>query len=258
MRDLLHATAVAMALPATLLAAPAPEQAKPRTWGQRLADTTLAEHPTLWQMRKSDGEYRWSYTPGLVGLGLLRLHQKHPEPRYFDYVKAYVDHYVDADGKIGTFAAEEFNLDSLLSGRLLFPLLDDTGDPRYRKAIEELRVQLRWQPRTKGGVFWHKLKYPWQVWLDGVYMGEPSPWPGSGRRAISTTSSSSFGKAARDSWIRRPDCWSTAGTRAGSSAGLTPRRAARPASGPGRWAGTPWPWSTPGNSSPSRTRAEPS
>jgi unsaturated rhamnogalacturonyl hydrolase len=173
MRDLLHATAVAMALPATLLAAPAPEQAKPRTWGQRLADTTLAEHPTLWQMRKSDGEYRWSYTPGLVGLGLLRLHQKHPEPRYFDYVKAYVDHYVDADGKIGTFAAEEFNLDSLLSGRLLFPLLDDTGDPRYRKAIEELRVQLRWQPRTKGGVFWHKLKYPWQVWLDGVYMGEP-------------------------------------------------------------------------------------
>lgn len=163
--------ALTLAFPATLLAGAAPDGQ--RTWGQRLADTILAEHPTLWQMRKSDGEYRWSYTPGLVGLGLLRLHEKNPEPRYVDYVKAYVDHYVGADGKIGTFTAEEFNLDSLLSGRLLFPLLDDTGDLRYRKAIDELRRQLAWQPRTKGGIFWHKLKYPWQVWLDGLYMGAP-------------------------------------------------------------------------------------
>ncbi len=170
-----HSIALTVALTAALTAAlpAATPQETPRTWGQRLADTTLADHPTSWQMRKSDGEYRWSYTPGLVGLGLLRLHQKHPEPRYFDYLKSYVDHYVDADGRIATFAAEEFNIDSLLSGRLLFPLLDDTAEPRYRKAIEQLRGQLRWHPRTRGGVFWHKLKYPWQVWLDGLYMGAP-------------------------------------------------------------------------------------
>ena len=135
------------------------------------------------------------------------MHQKHPEPRYYEYAKSYVDHYVDADGKIGTFAAEEFNIDSLMSGRLLFPLLDGTGDPRYRKAIEELRGQLRWHPRTRGGVFWHKLKYPWQVWLDGLYMGAPfyaESRPGSGLRKISTTSRCSFGRAARGSRTRRP------------------------------------------------------
>jgi hypothetical protein len=33
-----------------------------RTWGERLADSTIAAHPTAWNMRKSDGEYRWAYT----------------------------------------------------------------------------------------------------------------------------------------------------------------------------------------------------
>lgn len=144
-----------------------------RTWGQRLADSTIAEHPSLWNMRKSDGDYRWAYTQGLVGLGMYRLHAKHHEPRYHDYMKAYVDHYVQADGHIRTVALDEFNIDSINSGKLLFPLLQETGDTRYRGAIEQLRRQLQWQPRTRDGIFWHKLKYPWQVWLDGLYMGAP-------------------------------------------------------------------------------------
>jgi unsaturated rhamnogalacturonyl hydrolase len=144
-----------------------------RTWGQRLADSTIAEHPTLWNMRKSDGDFRWAYTQGLVGLGMDRLSVKHKEPRYRAYMKAYVDQYVDADGVIRTLDVGEFNIDSINSGKLLYPLLDETGDPRYRRAIAHLRRQLEWQPRTTNGVFWHKLRYPWQVWLDGLYMGAP-------------------------------------------------------------------------------------
>lgn len=165
-------TTPAALLAALLLAGPATAEA-PKTWGQRLGATVLADHPQLSKMRKSDGEYRWSYTPALVGLGLYQLHRKHGEPGYYAYLKAYVDDYVDADGNIRSYAPEEFNIDSILSGRLLFPLWQDTADPRYRTAIERLRHQLRWQPRTRGGAFWHKLKYPWQVWLDGLYMGAP-------------------------------------------------------------------------------------
>ena len=72
-----------------IAAACAAEPASPRdsrTWGQRLADSTLAEFPTAWNMRKSDGEYRWAYTQGLVGLGLQALHRKHGQARYHDYV----------------------------------------------------------------------------------------------------------------------------------------------------------------------------
>jgi unsaturated rhamnogalacturonyl hydrolase len=144
-----------------------------RSWGQRLADTTIAEHPEAWSLRKSDGEYRWAYTTGLVTLGMYRLHRKQDDPRYYAYMKAYVDHYIEADGNIRTLALDQFDIDSINSGKLLFPLLQDTGDARYRAAIELLRRQLRWQPRTHDGVFWHKLRYPWQVWLDGLYMGAP-------------------------------------------------------------------------------------
>jgi unsaturated rhamnogalacturonyl hydrolase len=156
------------------LCSPGPAAAQDaRTWGQRLADATIAEHPTAWNMRKSDGNYVWSYTQGLVGLGMERLSRKHSEPRYHSYMKAYVDHYVASDGTVRTLEVGEFNIDSINSGKLLFPLLDETGDPRYRRAIAHLRRQLEWQPRTTNGVFWHKLKYPWQVWLDGLYMGAP-------------------------------------------------------------------------------------
>ena len=43
--------------------------------------------------------------------------------------------------------------------------------PRYRTAIETLRDQLRDQPRTSEGGFWHKQMYDHQMWLDGLFTG---------------------------------------------------------------------------------------
>jgi unsaturated rhamnogalacturonyl hydrolase len=36
--------------------------------------------------------------------------------------------------------------------------------------MDHLGEQIQWQPRTKEGGFWHKYKYPYQMWLDGAYM----------------------------------------------------------------------------------------
>jgi unsaturated rhamnogalacturonyl hydrolase len=47
------------------------------------------------------------------------------------------------------------------------------GEEKYRAAADKLREQLRRQPRTKAGGFWHKQIYPWQMWLDGLYMQGP-------------------------------------------------------------------------------------
>src|SRR5690606_10119778 len=40
-------------------------------------------------------------------------------------------------------------------------------------AAHLLRKQLREHPRTSEGGFWHKKIYPYQMWLDGLYMGQP-------------------------------------------------------------------------------------
>lgn len=59
------------------------------------------------------------------------------------------------------------------SGKLFYFLYDVTGEEKYRKAVETLMDQIRHQPRLTTGNFWHKLIYPFQVWLDGLYMGQP-------------------------------------------------------------------------------------
>lgn len=142
-------------------------------WATRLADSTIAEHPQAWRMRKSDGEYRWSYAQGLVLSGVLSIYEIKPNSQYEEYVRSYLDHYVDQKGAIATYQMDEFNIDSINSGKLLFHFYDKTKEERYLKAINLLRHQLDWHPRTRSGVFWHKRKYPWQIWLDGLYMAAP-------------------------------------------------------------------------------------
>ena len=48
-----------------------------------------------------------------------------------------------------------------------------TKEERYRQAADLLRRQLDTQPRTSEGGFWHKQRYPHQMWLDGLYMEAP-------------------------------------------------------------------------------------
>jgi unsaturated rhamnogalacturonyl hydrolase len=59
------------------------------------------------------------------------------------------------------------------AGRILFDLYANTKDPRYLTVLKLLRKQIEEQPRTASGGFWHKKIYPNQMWLDGLYMGEP-------------------------------------------------------------------------------------
>jgi unsaturated rhamnogalacturonyl hydrolase len=80
---------------------------------------------------------------------------------------------VAPDGTIRGYSRDEYNLDMINSGNNLFRLLEEAGDPRYRMAIETLAGQLRSQPRTPSGGFWHKQIYSDQMWLDGLYMAQP-------------------------------------------------------------------------------------
>jgi unsaturated rhamnogalacturonyl hydrolase len=129
--------------------------------------------PEAWEMRpqKQLTEPQWSYTYGLVLLGFQGLYEQTGKQAYLDYAKTWVDSLIDKNGNIKDYVIYEFNIDDINSGKLLFMLYEQTKDPRYLKAMQQLRKQLDWQPRTSEGGFWHKRIYPWQMWLDGLYMG---------------------------------------------------------------------------------------
>lgn len=131
---------------------------------------SLAESILAWY---GPHKMQWHYEHGLVLLGILQMAEDLGDEAMADRVKASYDTLVHPDGSIGTYRKNEFNLDQINPGRTLFELYRRWPESRYRLAIECLMDQLRNQPRTKSGGFWHKQIYPWQIWLDGLYMAGP-------------------------------------------------------------------------------------
>ncbi len=115
----------------------------------------------------------WNYTTGLLMQAMDDLSAAVGDPRFSDYARRTIDSYLTADGTILGYEAGEFNIDSINSGKMLQRLRDRYPDPRYPAAIGALAAQLAQHPRTSEGAFWHKQRYPHQLWLDGVYMGMP-------------------------------------------------------------------------------------
>lgn len=147
-------------------------QDKVPSYGVQMADMILEVYPDLWSIEERDAP-KWTYTYGLVSLAFMDLWESTGEQKYYDYAKKYADALIDDQGKIATYYKEDFNIDKLNSGKLLFRLYAETSDVRYKIAIDTLRAQLYDHPRTEIGGFWHKKRYPHQMWLDGLYMGAP-------------------------------------------------------------------------------------
>lgn len=131
----------------------------------RMADSIIRREPRLSE--------RWRYETGVVLCGIERLWQKCQGARCWEYLKENMDAFVTPDGAIRTYRLDEYNLDQIDQGKLLFPLFSRTHDERYKRAAFLLRDQLKTQPRTSAGGFWHKQIYPHQMWLDGIYMASP-------------------------------------------------------------------------------------
>ena len=115
----------------------------------------------------------WNYIDGCMLTALLSMAEITGDQRYFDFAQQVVDHFVAEDGFIRTFQPEKHSLDDINEGRVLFALYQAAGKEKYKKAAVYLHEQLARQPRTAEGNFWHKLIYPNQVWLDGIYMAQP-------------------------------------------------------------------------------------
>lgn len=111
------------------------------------------------------------YHQGVFLSGVYQTYLECGDEAYFEYMKKWVDSCVNKQGEIHTY--DEGQLDDLQPGILLFPLLERTGDVRYRKALDTLAAVIRQFPRNDEGGFWHKKWFPDQMWLDGLYMAGP-------------------------------------------------------------------------------------
>ncbi|TDD94085.1 glycoside hydrolase family 88/105 protein [Flavobacterium cellulosilyticum] len=141
-------------------------------WSERMALTLMKKHDKSYMIDDSKAP-NWDYVHGLVLHSFEELYAKTKDAKYNNYVTDYVNTLVKEDGSIDSYKFNNYNIDMIVAGRLLFNIYDTTKDKKYLLAMQLLRKQIEEQPRTPSGGFWHKKIYPNQMWLDGLYMGEP-------------------------------------------------------------------------------------
>lgn len=159
----------------TLPSAPRPQEfggATPLQWSVRLADSEIERRSDkpFW---KEGGRAKWDYATGLFTLALVKLGETVHDPRYEQYGESAIGSFIAPDGQIRGYQLEDYSLDNLNPGKTALALYRVTKQERFLQAARLLRRQLETQPRTNEGGFWHKQRYPHQMWLDGIYMEAP-------------------------------------------------------------------------------------
>lgn len=129
----------------------------------------------IWNIEKikEGSKPSWNYMDGCMIKAIIELYHMKKDSKYLEFADHFIDYFVREDGTILSYHPEEYNLDNVNAGKTLFDLYELTGKEKYRKAIDTVYSQLKSQPRTSTGNFWHKKIYPNQIWLDGLYMAQP-------------------------------------------------------------------------------------
>jgi unsaturated rhamnogalacturonyl hydrolase len=141
-------------------------------WSQRAANAAM-ERWADGRFAPAGAPWAWNYELGTLLDGMDAVWLNTVDPRYFHYIQSSVDQLVEPDGSIPTLKPEEHQLDNILLGRQLLLLYGVTKNKRYLTAATQLYDELQHQPRNASGGYWHKQRYPNQMWLDGLYMAEP-------------------------------------------------------------------------------------
>lgn len=139
-------------------------------WSIKMANAMMARNDTL-GLRKGANVPGWSYDQAMLGMAIDKLGSI--DPKYSAYMRTFVDLQVDENGVVSNYKMDEFNIDNINPARNLIILYQKTNEEKYRKAISQFVKQMEKHPKTESGGYWHKKRYPNQLWLDGVYMGMP-------------------------------------------------------------------------------------
>jgi unsaturated rhamnogalacturonyl hydrolase len=143
-------------------------------WSVRMARSVMERYPHLteYDLRFHGARTpKWQYDIAMVGQAIDRLGTF--DEAFSSYMKDYMDFLIDGEGRISDYRLCDYNLDKINPGNNLLILFERTGEEKYLKALQQLVTQLEGQPHNPDGGFWHKAVYPYQMWLDGVYMSSP-------------------------------------------------------------------------------------
>ncbi len=178
------------------------------SWSKNLADSelerkTLNYHAAGWdEYRKRPPKFEYDVV-GMQIRALQDLDAVSPDERYRKALETVTGSYVKDDGKIIGYEPDLFSIDLTKPGDMAILLQQRTKQAKYRKAVNFLRENLKNHPRTSEGAFWHRIVYPNQLWLDGVYMGMPFLAQYAATYETGKTQHKSFAEAVHEFTVAR-------------------------------------------------------
>lgn len=143
-----------------------------QTTGIWFANSEMKRFPQAWQLDHGKRLY-FGYAQGVGCQAMLEVWKATNERKYLDYVIEWADTIINDKGEIHLYKVETYNIDYINPGKILFEVYRQTGNVKYKLAMDRLVAQMKMHPCTLEGAFWHKLIYQHQIWLDGLYMGSP-------------------------------------------------------------------------------------
>lgn len=139
-------------------------------WSIKMADAVMERFDSLIYYN-NPSNVKWQYDIAFLGQAMDKLGSY--DPRYSDYMKSFIDYFVQEDGTVKAYKQSDYNLDHINPAKCLLSLYKRTGEEKYHLAIKTFVTHLKNQPVSASGGFWHKKIYPHQMWLDGIYMSAP-------------------------------------------------------------------------------------
>lgn len=142
---------------------------------------------SLWN-KESETKFKWSYINGCMASAMIMLGDIKNDESYVAFADNYMSEFI-SDTNNGTsgyidsstgFKYSSYALDDLNSGKSLIELTarGSSNGEKYTNALSStlytniLQYMLN-NKTTSEGNLWHKNVYPYQVWLDGIYMETP-------------------------------------------------------------------------------------
>lgn len=136
----------------------------------RIAKSEMVHYPECWMVDGVD-KPKWEYTPTLMARAFVELYNETGDTAVLGYADRFAELFVNEQGEILTYKMSLYNMDRIQGGNFLILYNQLKPAEKYVTAIETLREQLKGQPRTTEGGFWHKQVYENQMWLDGLFTG---------------------------------------------------------------------------------------
>lgn len=140
--------------------------------GTELSEAIITRYqPTINSMTQKG----WDHSNSIILHGMEKIYLKNKDPKYLEYIKKFVDEFVDENGVITDLKPE---LDRIQPGVLCLFLFEETGELKYKYAATQLKDYLFTSSlfnTTPEGGYWHKNNdhYNGVMTIDGTYMLSP-------------------------------------------------------------------------------------